>query len=305
MNLQWYSDREKTINEFDCVVEMAIHMPGSDWVDFSYLTTDESDTQSAADDDLEPLRHTDLRKMSADPADEAGGCVFSTALHSLTEDLGESRLRDDSRWLVDCQESAEGWCAGVNGAKLNDSVECQTENEELPLIDLTRRSPGSLLSSITTSSLSSSLSTGCEVAGRVRRPLYTHRQSSLTTSLEHSVPRRASHPARPGGGRVARCLSMPAAPPSTARSPLRHLPERAVRRIHTHYYPEGGWGWCVLGCASALHAAPAGLQPGYGGLSGVVMERFLSTEKQPATPTQMAMTGQCIVRMACFVIEPL
>ena len=295
---------------------MSVRLPISDWVDFSNLTTDESDTQSAAGDDLDPLQPTERRLMtSEDPADPNRRCSFSTALLALTEDIGGDAMRDDSCWLVDCEESDAGRCPGSAGVRLNDPAATagyQTDGEELQLFNIVRKSPNHALqsSSTATSSLSSSQSTGGEPAVRSRRPPYLHRHSSLNAPLDHDGPRRTtldqggprrcSEPLQSGGGgRVARCLSMPTTAPSTSRSQLRHLPERTVRRIHTHYYPEGGWGWCVLGCASVLHAVPAGLQPGYGSLCGMVMQRFVIAGTEPVTPTQLAMTGQYRSRLNC------
>ena len=54
------------------------------------------------------------------------------------------------------------------------------------------------------------------------------------------------------------------------------LPESSVQNIRTHYYPEGGWGWCVLAVAAVLHGAVAGLQAAFGALLTPVMDEFFA-----------------------------
>jgi hypothetical protein len=44
--------------------------------------------------------------------------------------------------------------------------------------------------------------------------------------------------------------------------------------IRQHYYPEGGWGWVVLACATASHALGAGLQLAYGQMLVAMRDRF-------------------------------
>ncbi|KAF0297963.1 hypothetical protein FJT64_004641 [Amphibalanus amphitrite] len=65
------------------------------------------------------------------------------------------------------------------------------------------------------------------------------------------------------------------------------LPETSVQNIRTHYYPEGGWGWCVLAVAAALHGAVAGLQTAFGALLAPIVTEFFTEragerEEQPA-----------------------
>ena len=278
------------------------------WVDFSHLTSDESDTESEAGDVAESPGTAQSRPESPSGATPPGKRQLSAALHALTEHIGANDTLDDSCWIVDCQGPAEAACSEATELvelKGHHLVETQMDSDELPLFDLTRRSPNQPLSSTATSSLSTqSSSSGSSIAAR--RALHRHRWSSLTTPLDHraalwpsSGPRRSSEAARrpsdgwQRGGRTARCLSMPAAAPSTSsRCLLRHLPARAAGRIQAHYYPEGGWGWCVLGCACVLHAVPAGVQTGCGSLCDAVLRSFVVTAEQQVTPAQLAMTGQ-------------
>lgn len=37
-----------------------------------------------------------------------------------------------------------------------------------------------------------------------------------------------------------------------------------IKTIKQHYYPEGGWGWAVVGCAAAAHFLTAQLSPACG-----------------------------------------
>lgn len=41
-----------------------------------------------------------------------------------------------------------------------------------------------------------------------------------------------------------------------------------------HYYPEGGWGWVVVGVASIIHALNHGLHMAFGALLPLAMNRF-------------------------------
>ncbi|XP_076307706.1 monocarboxylate transporter 10-like isoform X2 [Tachypleus tridentatus] len=40
--------------------------------------------------------------------------------------------------------------------------------------------------------------------------------------------------------------------------------ETKVATINQHYYPEGGWGWIICGCASVINGMTVGIQGGFG-----------------------------------------
>lgn len=44
--------------------------------------------------------------------------------------------------------------------------------------------------------------------------------------------------------------------------------------IMQHYYPEGGWGWVVLGMATTVHLLTHGLHTAYGALLGITVAKF-------------------------------
>jgi hypothetical protein len=54
----------------------------------------------------------------------------------------------------------------------------------------------------------------------------------------------------------------------TASSPVRKPPPildpRKTATLRRHYYPEGGWGWVVVGCSVGVHVLNHGLQLGGG-----------------------------------------
>ncbi|KAJ9591212.1 hypothetical protein L9F63_002283, partial [Diploptera punctata] len=49
----------------------------------------------------------------------------------------------------------------------------------------------------------------------------------------------------------------PPPPPPTTTTQARRL-------LWRHYYPEGGWGWVVVGCSVGVHVLNHGLQLGGG-----------------------------------------
>ena len=74
------------------------------------------------------------------------------------------------------------------------------------------------------------------------------------------------------------------------------LPEASVQNIRTHYYPEGGWGWCVVVVAGVLHGAVAGLQAAFGTLLPTAVKEFFEVSEEVQTRMQpgMAETEQAV-----------
>ena len=67
------------------------------------------------------------------------------------------------------------------------------------------------------------------------------------------------------------------------------LPEASVQNIRTHYYPEGGWGWCVVVVAGVLHGAVAGLQAAFGTLLPTAVKEFFEESEEVQTKMQPGM----------------
>ncbi|KAG8189867.1 hypothetical protein JTE90_023374 [Oedothorax gibbosus] len=59
--------------------------------------------------------------------------------------------------------------------------------------------------------------------------------------------------------------------PSLTSSRLEHL---KISTIRQHYYPEGGWGWVVVGCAFVINLLTMGLLLSYGILYREVVAEF-------------------------------
>jgi hypothetical protein len=62
-------------------------------------------------------------------------------------------------------------------------------------------------------------------------------------------------------------LSPPPAPPpprATSAAVVPSSSSQTRRLLWRHYYPEGGWGWVVVGCSVGVHVLNHGLQLGGG-----------------------------------------
>jgi len=80
-------------------------------------------------------------------------------------------------------------------------------------------------------------------------------------------PRAGESPTGGGCGGAA-----PGAGQAPAGPPLAPAPAR--RLLWRHYYPEGGWGWVVVCCCTAVHVLNAGLQLSVGVLLVTTSRRF-------------------------------
>ena len=67
----------------------------------------------------------------------------------------------------------------------------------------------------------------------------------------------------PADACIAPLLPGPNAP-SPIRKPPPILDPRKTATLSRHYYPEGGWGWVVVGCSVGVHVLNHGLQLGGG-----------------------------------------
>lgn len=67
----------------------------------------------------------------------------------------------------------------------------------------------------------------------------------------------------------------PQPPPPARRQPQRRVaPANVGRLLRRHYYPEAGWGWVVVTCASLVHVLNHGTQLSFGALQRDVVRRF-------------------------------
>jgi len=58
-------------------------------------------------------------------------------------------------------------------------------------------------------------------------------------------------------------IARPSAPSPISKPPP-ILDPRKTATLSRHYYPEGGWGWVVVGCSVGVHVLNHGLQLGGG-----------------------------------------
>lgn len=93
-------------------------------------------------------------------------------------------------------------------------------------------------------------------------------------------------------------------PESNSKPKKRPQAARDTRAtIMQHYYPEGGWGWVIVGVATAVHILTHGLHTGYGAILGITVAKFSQqatlvgrctasrAREQQATPAQAARSG--------------
>lgn len=62
------------------------------------------------------------------------------------------------------------------------------------------------------------------------------------------------------------------------------LDARKVATLSRHYYPEGGWGWVILGCSVMVHVLNHGLQLSFGMLVLPINLRFKSVTECTGKP---------------------
>jgi hypothetical protein len=91
-------------------------------------------------------------------------------------------------------------------------------------------------------------------------PLQSAPVAMLSRSSSWPVVRRA-----PTDPCVVPLLAAPKAP-SPVRKPPPILDPRKTATLSRHYYPEGGWGWVVVGCSVGVHVLNHGLQLGGGAM---------------------------------------
>ena len=84
-------------------------------------------------------------------------------------------------------------------------------------------------------------------------------------------------------------LSPPPAPPppqprATSAAVVPSSSSQTRRLLWRHYYPEGGWGWVVVGCSVGVHMLNHGLQLGGGAvLLSAAVTAFQSSDTDAGT----------------------
>lgn len=63
-------------------------------------------------------------------------------------------------------------------------------------------------------------------------------------------------------------------PESTTKPKKAKAPRDTRATIMQHYYPEGGWGWVIVGVATTVHILTHGLHTGYGAILGITVARY-------------------------------
>lgn len=109
-------------------------------------------------------------------------------------------------------------------------------------------------------------------------PLQLQQQGSLQLQGPPNDPLRlkSSHSllqsqAGNGAERKKQQAARGSSKPSLSSSRLEHL---KISTIRQHYYPEGGWGWVVCGCAFVINVLTMGLLLAYGVLYREVVAEF-------------------------------
>lgn len=93
-------------------------------------------------------------------------------------------------------------------------------------------------------------------------------------------------------------LSPPPGPPPPRATSAAVVPPPANqtrRLLWRHYYPEGGWGWVVVGCSVGVHVLNHGLQLGGG---AVLLTAAANTFHTSATNA-----GTWRVYITCFSLD--
>lgn len=77
-----------------------------------------------------------------------------------------------------------------------------------------------------------------------------------------------------GGTPVRKTRSGTSSGSSTKPSLSSRLDNLKISTIRQHYYPEGGWGWVICGCAFTINMLTYGLLLSYGIFSREVVKEF-------------------------------
>lgn len=105
----------------------------------------------------------------------------------------------------------------------------------------------------------------------------------------------------PCNGGTAVVEPTPPPPPPPLPAPVRRQPQRRVapanvgRLLRRHYYPEAGWGWVVVTCASLVHVLNHGTQLSFGALERDVVRRFRDAADYSGTGQLARARGRVVV----------
>ena len=109
-------------------------------------------------------------------------------------------------------------------------------------------------------------------------PLQSVAVAMLNRSSSWPVVRRS-----PTDSCIVPLLARPSAPPPISKPPP-ILDPRKTATLSRHYYPEGGWGWVVVGCSVGVHVLNHGLQLGGGAvLLSAAATAFQSSDTDAGT----------------------
>lgn len=104
-----------------------------------------------------------------------------------------------------------------------------------------------------------------------------------------TVPEEEAPQCNGGTTAAAEPAPAPPVPAPLPTQPVRRQPQRRVapanmgRLLRRHYYPEAGWGWVVVTCASLVHVLNHGTQLSFGALERDVVRRFRDAADYPGT----------------------
>lgn len=100
--------------------------------------------------------------------------------------------------------------------------------------------------------------------------------SGASSTMGSTLKPTSSNPMTLEEHRRSSYVGRDSAPPTaTAANLSRREAEQRMATIRQHYYPEGEWGWAVVGCAAFVNALTFGLQLNFSAeMHGHIVQRY-------------------------------